>query len=130
MIASPFATVRSETKIEETKREARELLKSGVDLTNKPRATELILSILSDYPSGPATATIASWYNPLLLIGFVCAVVLSFRPKSALAIGKGVVSVKRQRLWIKFVTRIIPSFIFLGVLTSIIGNYITDYIKR
>lgn len=58
------------------------------------------------------------------LIFFFLCLPIFFPPRNAIAIGKGVKSVKNQKKWLYFLLKILPSFIVLGVLASIVGSYI------
>jgi len=120
----------SARKKEELKVEARALVEKGVDGSNQQRALELILALLSDAPLKGQAAPVPFWFWGLTFSAFLLCVLAAFHPKDIIGIGRGERSIQRRRGLYATLSRIVLGFVFFGVVTSIIGNLLTEEIKK
>jgi len=107
------------------KSEAYSLLNNGLTPEEIPKAVEYILGLQAGYYEQNSITKIATWAICCSIVILILSIlIIIFRPKTCIAIGQGINSLRRQRKWIKFINVFLPSFIILGILASIIGNWL------
>ena len=112
------------------KDEVRELLANGVKPDNRGRALELLLQKAASLPKDGEKLNLPTWFviGAVILAG--CATLLTFKARTVFEIGKGVASVKRQKQYDRFLRISIPVFLIMGVLASILGSAIFEFIRK
>lgn len=110
--------------------EARELLHRGIQPKESQRATELILSILSGN-SERSSAGSSGWVLVTFAAIFLMAIILTIRPCSTIAVGKGSAAIQRYQCWSRLVSYTIPvTVIFFGILMPFFREYLRDFWNR
>jgi len=114
--------------------EAKELLETGISEDNRDRALELLLAetagvALPDVVGDPPVArTKLAWgWHQFVLLGYVCflVVVAMLPPSTAVAVGRGITRVRRQRAWVWWVTRIAIGGLALSVAYAVFVSAFT-----
>jgi hypothetical protein len=106
--------------------EAEELIKKGVGPEDQGHALQLLLQRAGNYPSTDDIIVSQGWLPIAMAIVVVIAALLSIPATTVFEIGNGIGSVKRQKLYGKFLRVALPSFLILGVLASFLGSYLLD----
>lgn len=106
--------------------QATSLLKQGISATNELKAVETILALQSGASATGLNKPVPIWWFGALGLGLLACAVASIQPNAHLAIGKGVSLVKRWRLWIKFITITVPSFVF----ASFVSPWLVSLIQK
>lgn len=113
----------------EFKIEVNQLLEDGLSEEEIPRALELLLISKSGQTSKNKSIQIKPWYKTFLIVSLAVAIIGNFPPTSRIAIGKGIISIQRQKKWLKFISVVLPSFIAMGILASAFGSALYEYFK-
>jgi hypothetical protein len=111
------------------KDEVRELLTNGVKPDDQGRALELLLQKEAGLTLERTTLKLPTWF---LICAALCAgfaILLSFKARTAFEIGRGVASVKHQKLYDRFLRIAIPAFLVMGVLASAIGSWLFEFVR-
>lgn len=113
----------------EFKIEVNQLIEDGLSEEEIPRALELLLISKSGQTSKTKSIQIKPLYKTFLIVSLAVAIIGSFPPTSRIAIGKGIISIQRQKKWLKFISVVLPSFIAMGILASAFGSALYEYFK-
>lgn len=109
--------------------EAREILQQSVSATNQFRAIETLLALQLRPAGGSKTISIAYWWLAACGFGLCACLVFSLQPNGHLGIGKGVMTVKRWRTWIRFITIVVPGFVFGSFISPALVNVVQRLFK-
>ena len=112
------------------KDEVREILANGVKSDNQGRALELLLQKAASLPKDGEKLNLPTWFVIGAAILAVFATLLTIKARTAFEIGRGVASVKRQKQYDRFLRIFIPAFLTMGVLASILGSAIFEFIWK
>ena len=104
---------------------ARELLDQGITDQNYIEAIQLLLIIQSDYDPNSSAVETPAWFRVVLWGGLLTSIVLSFKPKITLGIGRGNELITRWKIWLQIVGITIPGLLF----GSFIWPTIVDWIR-
>ena len=100
-------------------RNALELIKNGIDETTQNEAIRIILEYSTKYvPPDFQTEVLTKTNWSIIIILVIIGIVLGFRPKTNLAIGKGKNIVKFWELWMKILFVSIPTSIILPMIIN------------
>lgn len=113
------------TVIDPYQAKADELLTSGVTQTNLPHAVGILLALTVKHGQVKQPKPLPDWYHIWLLGGLLCAVLLSFPPKTRIGIGKGDHMIRRTLRWQKFITYTIPTVVFTTFVWPSIAKFIS-----
>jgi len=112
------------------KDQVRELLANGVEPDNQGRALELLLQKVASRPEEGAKLNLPTWFVIGAAILAVFATLFTIKARTAFEIGRGAASVKRQKQYDRFLRIFIPAFLTMGVLASILGSAIFEFIWK
>jgi len=96
--------------------EAVKLLEGGLAEEELNKAIELLLRSEFGIVTSSNSDSLPSWFFAIICIGFVVAMILSFRPKLAIGIGKGNTKIAIWRRWLRFISITVPGLVFAGFL--------------
>jgi len=100
-----------------------QILQIGVSAENLSRAVQLILTFTSDYVPPRYNSIMGPFWKRLGIVGGIVAflgILVSFPPRTSVAIGRGV---SRVRFW-RFYTRLISITIPTGIILPIVLNQV------
>jgi hypothetical protein len=109
--------------------EVRELVAKGVKPEDHGRALELLLRKSADLAIEPSAIQAPLWFSIAAVIMVIVASLLSFPARTAFEIGNGAGSVRRQQRYDRFLRKIIPTFLIMGVLASVLGSFAFEYLR-
>ena len=112
------------------KDQVRELLANGVEPDNQGRALELLLQKAASSPKDGEKLNLPTWFVTGAVILASFAALLTIKARTAFEIGRGAASVKRQKRYDRFLRKLIPAFLIMGVLASILGSVIFEFIWK
>lgn len=119
-----------EVRKDTLKSEGRALVNQGL---KKPedqlRATELILSIVSDAPPKNAGNTVPSWLWSVTAALFLLALVLTYAPKGTIGIGKGAGVIARRNAFSKWAKWLVVVILLTAIIPAVVANFLTDWVK-
>jgi hypothetical protein len=99
---------------------AQEMVSKGVTPQNQAEAIQTLLAMEAGI-KGPVVETRPGAFSIAAWVGATfCVVVLSFPPKLVIGIGRGRQRVRRWRLWLRFLSVGLPTFIMSAVLAPLI----------
>jgi hypothetical protein len=107
----------------------RTLIAKGVKPEDHGRALELLLRKSADLPADRQLVYPAPWFLVAAVTAAVVAILLSFGARTAFELGKGAASVRWQKLYENFLRKSIPAFLILGVLASMLGSFVLDFLR-
>jgi hypothetical protein len=122
----------AESRAAELRREADTILAEGVSPENEHSAIQTMLEIqLLDEPLPKSTERFSDQSNGFLtpLTAFLILLLLSFPPRTTIAIGKGKDLIPKVRLWLRILFVLIPTFVIMGVTASALGSVIYAYLS-
>ena len=94
---------------------ARDLIDAGINSANINEAVQLMLSLQMDYYPNAGKVMVPQWVGVTILGGLAVSIVLSFRPRIVLGIGRGEQIIRRWRVWLRIIGVVVPTFLFSGV---------------
>lgn len=101
------------------------LLADGLQPGEQTEALELLLRLQSGIMPDIENPPIPAWFKLILFGGLFVAVLLTVRPKVVVGMGRGVDTIKRWRLWLRFVGVTVPGLVF----TSFIWPFVEKLIR-
>ena len=111
------------------KDEVRELLANGVNPDNQGRALELLLQKVASRPEEGAKLNLPTWFVIGAAILAVFATLFTIKARTAFEIGRGAASVYRQKQYDRFLRKIVPAFLIMGVSASILGSVFFEFMR-
>ena len=105
------------------------MLATGVHDADQSRVLELLLQNAAHLDSQGAVLQVPHWYWPLVGAVFLVSLLLCYPARTVFAIGKGNDGVRRQEGYDRFLRKLIPAFLFLGVLASVLGSFVFEYFR-
>lgn len=109
--------------------EVSELLEKGVKLEDHGRALELILRRQVASPVANEKISPPFWFWALAISTAIVAMILSVPARTAFEIGKGAASVTWQKRYDWFLRKAVPTFLFMGVVASVVGTFASDLLR-
>jgi hypothetical protein len=104
--------------------EIEKILANGIDSSETNKALELLL--MKNYSKIGESYIIdkseSYGISPIIIGILIMIIILLFPPKSYLGIGKGDMLIKRWRLWLKFISVILPMSIVLPIVINKLSN--------
>jgi hypothetical protein len=129
-LCSVIAMVTGSVSIKDPWREeVNTLIAKGVKTEDHGRALELLLRKLADLPADRQMFYPPTWFLVTAATAAVVALMLSFGARTAFDIGKGMASVRRQKRYLRFLQKSVPTFLILGVLASMLGSFAFDFLR-
>lgn len=123
LLLSIFLTETDEKSYEEKiKRDGIELLENGINESEITKAIEIILKIQTDYVPDDYVneSSLNSTIMKFWMYGLICIALLAISPKTILGLGKNKKLASHYKMWIRFVTVLIPLTIFSLILEEVI----------
>lgn len=113
------------------KQRARDLLDTGITQQNLTEAIELSLIIQTEYDptTPPVNKNIPSWLKILFWSGLILNILLSFRAKTLLGIGKGRKLIINWKIWNKLVGITIPGLLFTSFVWPLLVEWFLKLIR-
>lgn len=105
------------------------LLARGIRTEDQNRALELLLQDAAGIPEKKRTVMLPKWYRLVAAVVVLWGALLCFPSRTAFAIGKGRGSVTRQERYDYFLRKIVPTLLVTGVLASIIGTLLLEWLR-
>lgn len=125
LLATTFIGKPDDIAVEQSRKEAHQLLVDGISQDEVPKAIEVLLKIESKYATKQAEVTLPLWFKLAFWVGLVISLMLYIRPKLVIGIGKGVAKINLWRGWLRFISITVPTLIFTSVLWPyIIGLFL------
>ena len=108
------------------KLKASQMLADGINQNNQQKAIETLLALDSGYvpPTQPSVPLFPFWVKLVALTAIVMCLVLTFTPKSIVAIGKGEERIKRWRIWMRIVFVVVPTILIVDILLPNASSYL------
>lgn len=119
-----FIISSSDHAKENYKKQAYQLLQEGINPENQIRAIEILLALETNFTPNGFQVVIPLWYWVYLVLGVIVCILLSVKPSSIVGIGRGEESIKRWEMYINFIFILIPTFIFLNIITPLLNKWI------
>jgi hypothetical protein len=110
-------------------KQAVELLKQGITVTNQTKAIEALLGLQTGYNPGPRASEYPRWWWPSIALGLLACAAFSIKPGSHIGIGRGERTVKLWRGWIRILTVVGPGLMFSSFVWPAIGDFIKSLFK-
>jgi hypothetical protein len=111
------------------KNEAQKILSDGVEESEIKKAIELLLIIQSKYSPNVEENNYPMWFKLLVWVGIIVSVILSFRPKLIIGIGKGNEKLKLWTRWLRFISITIPGLIFGSIIWPYVSEWVLDLLR-
>ena len=108
----------------DSRTQARKLVANGVKPEDYGRALELLLRQTTGLDNEVDLSRVPPWYKVLAAVVLGIGALCSFGASTAFEIGKGAVSVRRQKRYANFLWKAVLGFLVMGVLASLFGNRI------
>jgi hypothetical protein len=107
-------------------REARQIVQDGVSDDNYSKSIQLILAKTYDINPNDKPMVRPKWHPLLLWGGRIYCLLLLFRPKSTIAVGRGIYYVKCWNIYFKFIIISLPAYIALTYFLPFLIKSITS----
>jgi hypothetical protein len=108
-------------KKSDARTEARKLVLKGVKPEDHSLALEILLRQISGLDNEADFSKVPPWYKVMVGVVLSIGALCSFGASTAFDIGKGSVSVRRQKGYAWFLRIAVPSFLIMGVLASLLA---------
>ena len=126
LLSTPIILTSSEeaNAVSTAKTEAHTLLNQGISKNEVPKAIEILLRMESKFVTENTTAPAPTprWYMWLLFAGGIAVFIAGLRPRLIIGIGRGAQKLDAARLWLKFVSVILPGLIFAIILVPYLSR--------